>query len=102
MITEDFYNALQVVSKVTEISEEDILSKSRKMEVVEARVLLITALNSQGYHPMQIASKMDMAVSSVKALMDSFEQRTKSNGIFNKMYSEIMRKLAEYQEETYQ
>ena len=101
MITQDFYNALQIVSDVTEISQEDILSKSRKMENVEARTLLITALNSQGYHPIQIANKMDMAVNSVKALMDTFPQRGKSNGIFNKMYIEIMRKLSELEKETY-
>lgn len=95
MITQDFNKTLFVVSNITEIDEQHILSSCRKMEYVEARVLLIKALNQQGYHYSAIAKKMGMAISSVKALLDSFSQRQKQNIIFSKLYSEILRKLNE-------
>ena len=47
-----------VVSDITEIDPEDILSTSKKMEVVEARVLLYRAMVDWGYHPAQIAMKV--------------------------------------------
>lgn len=92
MITQDFERTLAIVSEVTEIEKDKILCSCRQMEYVEARVLLIKALNEQGYHYSIIAKKMGRAVPSVKALLDSFQSR-KSNIIFSKLYSEIQRKL---------
>ena len=92
MITQDFERTLAIVSEVTEIEKDKILCSCRQMEYVEARVLLIKALNEQGYHYSIIAKKMGRAVPSVKALLDGFQPR-KSNIIFSKLYSEIQRKL---------
>ena len=92
MITQDFERTLDIVSEVTEIEKEKILCSCRQMEYVEARVLLIKALNEQGYHYSIIAKKMGRAVPSIKALLDGFQSR-KSNIIFSKLYSEIQRKL---------
>lgn len=92
MITQDFERTLAIVSEVTEIEEDKILCSCRQMEYVEARVLLIKALNEQGYHYSIIAKKMGRAVPSIKALLDGFQSR-KSNIIFSKLYSEIQRKL---------
>lgn len=58
MITKDFERTLAIVSEVTEIEKEQILSSCRLMEYVEARVLFIKALNDQGYHYALIAKKM--------------------------------------------
>lgn len=91
MITQDFERTLAVVSEVTEIDKEQILSSCRQMEYVEARVLFIKALSEQGYHYSVIAKKMGRAVSSIKALLDGFDNR--DSLIFRKLYSEITRKL---------
>lgn len=93
MITQDFERTLAIVSDVTEIEKEQILSSCRQMEYVEARVLLIKSLSEQGYHYTQIARKMNRAVPSVRALLDSFPLRQKQNLIFSKLHSEITRKL---------
>ncbi len=102
MITRDFEKTLAAVSDVTEIDKEQILSTCRQMEYVEARVLFVKALNEQGYHYIVIAKKMGRAVSSIKALLDSFQQRVESNIIFKKLHSEIKRKLDDNQKETHQ
>lgn len=93
MISRDFERTLAAVSEVTEIDRELILSSCRQMEYVEARVLLIKALNEQGYHYMQIARVMNRAVPSIRALLDSFQQRCESSVIFAKLHKEIQRKV---------
>lgn len=91
MITQDFERTLAAVSEVTEIDKEQILSSCRQMEYVEARVLFIKTLSEQGYHYSVIAKKMGRAVSSIKALLDGFDNR--DSLIFRKLHSEITRKL---------
>ena len=93
MISKDFKRTLAVVSEVTEIEQDKILSSCRLMEYVEARVLLIKTLSEQGYHYIAIAKKMNRAVPSIKALLDSFQYRQESSIIFNKLYKEIRSKL---------
>lgn len=93
MISKDFERTLAIVSEVTEIEKEKILSSCRQMEYVEARVLFVKALSEQGYHYAMIAKKMERAVSSIKALLDGFEQRKESSIIFGKLHSEITRKV---------
>lgn len=92
MITQDFDRTLDIVSQVTEIEKEKILSSCRQMEYVEARALLIKALSEQGYHYRTIAAYMDRAATSVKALLDGFEQRI-NNPLLKKLHTEIRRKV---------
>ena len=93
MITQDFEKTLAIVSEVTEIEKEKILSSCRQMEYVEARVLFIKSLSEQGYHYTQIAKKMNRSVPSVRALLEGFNQRVLMNIIFGKLYKEIQRKV---------
>lgn len=91
MITQDYDRTLAIVSEVTEIDKEQILSSCRRMEYVEARVLFIKALSQQGYHYSVIAKKMGRAVSSIKALLDGFDDR--DSILLRRLHSEITRKL---------
>ncbi len=93
MITQDFDRTLDIVSQVTEIEKEKILSSCRQMEYVEARALLIKALSEQGYHYRTIAAYMNRAATSVKALLDGFHQRYTANPLFRKLHTEIIRKV---------
>lgn len=95
MISADFVRALNITSEVTEIESRMILSKSRRMEYVEARMLLVKAMNEMGYHPMQIAPRMRISVNAVRALLDNFPIREKADKILSKMYIEIIKKLSE-------
>lgn len=53
--SELFALILSIVSDVTEISENDILSKSFKEDIVEARMLLIHFCYKEGLLPAKIA-----------------------------------------------
>ena len=93
MISDDFDLALFVVADITEINPEEILSTSKRMEVVEARVLLYKAMIDWGYHPAQIATKVRKEKSGIVALLDTFQERERSNPIFRRLYKEISKKL---------
>ena len=95
MITEDFALILFTVAEVTEIEADEILSSNKRMEVVEARVLLAKVMRDFGYHPSLIANKMNKAKSGIIALLETFEQREKTNQIFARMYKEIKQKLSD-------
>lgn len=53
--SELFALILSIISDVTEISENDILSKSFKEDIVEARMLLIYFCHKEGLLPAKIA-----------------------------------------------
>lgn len=94
MVTEDFVRVLNVVAEITEISTTDILSNSKKMEYVEARILVSKAMNQMGYHPSLIARKLRKTTNNVRLLIEAYSQREKSDKILSKMYSEIVKKLS--------
>lgn len=52
---------LSIVSDITEISKEDIMSKSHKEDVVEARLLVIYFCRKEGLLPSRIAQLMGMS-----------------------------------------
>ena len=93
MITKDFERALEIVSEITEIEAKDILSSSRKMELVEARMLLAKAMNEMGYHPTLIAKKLNITPNNIRLLIDSFTHRAKTDILLIRMYQEISKKL---------
>lgn len=95
MISADFVRALNITSEVTEIEPRLILSRSKRMEYVEARMLLAKAMNELGYHPIQIAFRMHISVNAVRSLLDNFPIREKTDKILSKMYAEIIKKLSE-------
>ena len=94
MLTDDFDLALFFVADVTEVDAKDILSSCKKMEFVEARVLLYQVMKDMGYHPAQIATKVGKSKQGVLLLLEDFDLRIKSSPIFSRMYKEISNKLA--------
>lgn len=95
MITEDFTRVLNIVSEITEIETKDILSPSRKMEFVEARMLLAKAMNELGYHPVLIAKKLNITPNNTRLLIESFTTRVKTEKLLIRMYQEIVKKLTQ-------
>lgn len=59
--SELFALILSIVSDITEISKEDIMSKSHKEDVVEARLLVIYFCRKEGLLPSRIAQLMGMS-----------------------------------------
>lgn len=94
MLTDDFDLALFIVADVTEVDAQDILSSCKKMEFVEARVLLYQVMKDMGYHPAQISTKVGKSKQGITILLEDFELRLKDSPIFARMYKEISNKLS--------
>jgi hypothetical protein len=95
MMTDDFVKLLDAVSEITEISTKEIMSSSRKMEYVEARMLVCKAMTELGYHPSQIAKKLFITPNNIRLLTESFHCRVKTDKLLIRMYQEIIKKLTQ-------
>lgn len=72
---EIFTALLSIVSDVTEVSAAEILSGSRKEEVVDARMILAKCLSKEGLYPSQIASLMRQTTRNVNRALSVFDYR---------------------------
>ena len=89
--SEIFNRVLDVVSQQTEVSREQILSRSKSMEVVDARCILFRLLQEQGLYPGQIATQARKTPAAIRYLLSHFEDRVKSNKMV-KIYLQNIRK----------
>lgn len=74
------FSIFQLVSEVTEIDSNIILSKSRTAEVVDARYLLVHLLHKQGFYLSSIAKIMGLSRRAVEKIFAGFEDRKASRG----------------------
>lgn len=81
--SEIFNRVLDVVSQQTEVSREQILSRSKSMEVVDARCILFRLLQEQGLYPGQIATQARKTPAAIRYLLSQVEQiKTGANDLF--------------------
>lgn len=90
--SELFAHIMDVVSRETEVSSEDILSESKAVEVVDARSLLAISLYEAGFYPPVIARYMKKTPACIRYLIAGFEQRKNSNKILE-ISSQNVRKI---------
>lgn len=74
--SEIFASVLRDVCEVTEVSEREIMSKSKREEVVDARHLLVATLSMNGYYPVMIAERLNVTGRAVRKMLGSFRSRT--------------------------
>lgn len=86
----DIYKSLiKAIESETEISEDKILSESRKTEVVDARSILVNLMHENGFYPSQIAQFIHKTPSTVHnlskkgALYASLFLQKKSQNVFS-------------------
>ncbi len=72
---EIFAEVLDIVSRTTEISTNQILSKGRETDVVDARTIVVRALLFIGFYPKQIARLMQMSTANVRRILSLFDIR---------------------------
>ena len=70
--TEIFERVLADVCEVTELSERDIMSRSRREEIVDARHLLAAELSREGYYPGMIAGRLGVSGRAVRNMLRDF------------------------------
>lgn len=80
--SEIFSQVLSAVSAATEIDPAEIVSRSRKEEVVEARMLLVHCCIEKGMRPVQVASLMGQTPHNVYRSLRSAVDRYKYSSSF--------------------
>ena len=78
-IAEFACQVLDLVSAETEIPKETILSKSRTIDVVDARHLAIKLLHSKNIYPSRIAAIFGISPRSVRHVITAFDTRVQAN-----------------------
>ena len=71
---------ISIVCDLTEIEREEVLSKSRRADVTEARCLLIYLLKVNGVKPYKIAALLDIPERSVYYAITSFSLHSDQPG----------------------
>lgn len=91
--TEIFADLLNMVSRVTEVSADDILSDCRMEEIVDARCILVFLLNEMGFYPGQIAILINKTPAGIRYLLLSCSSRFKGNTIIESNLKVIREQL---------
>lgn len=71
---------ISVVSDLTEIERNDLLSRSRRTDIMEARYLLVYLLKSQGVRPYKIASLLGIPERSVYYYITAYSVQSDQDG----------------------
>lgn len=74
---EDFSKVIKVVAELTEVTEQDILGRSRVQEVVDARWMVIALMREKGYTTKQIAPLLCHPIRTINHALSGFSDRVK-------------------------
>lgn len=99
-IAEFARQVLDLVSVETEISQELILSKSRSMDIVDARHLAIKLLHSKDVYPKRIAEFFGITPRSVHYIITTFDARLQANKSLRNNYAKIAKQIGNNYEAT--
>lgn len=89
-----FEKILEIVSELTEIPKEEILSRSRRSDVTDARYLVIYTLYMQGVKIYKIAELTGIPDRSIYYAINSFSLRSDRDGtILNLWIKEVKERL---------
>ena len=80
--SEIFAKILQVVSQETEVSAEQILSRKKDEETVDARYLLVHFLSNQGFSQSSIAKFIGKNIRTVNYIITGFDSRQENRKMF--------------------
>ena len=92
--------ALDLVAEELEVSQESILSKSRKAEVVDARHMVVKLLHAHNIYPSRIASVLGLSPRNIQYVITSFDARIQTNRALRNSYAKLAKALTENCETT--
>ncbi len=92
--SEIFSKIINAVSDETEITKEEILSRSKKVEIVDARSIAVILLKEHGFYPESIAKLMNKTSACIRHIISSFDEREESCKMIG-IYLQKVRKLME-------
>lgn len=91
--SEIFATILQTVSQETEIPPEQILSRKKDEETVDARYLLVYLLTRNGFCSSRVASCIRKDIRTVNLILTRFEARKSSRKYFGILLDNIKKQL---------
>lgn len=91
--SEIFATILQTVSQETEIPPEQILSRKKDEETVDARYLLVYLLTRNGFCSSRVASCIRKDIRTVNLILTRFETRKSNRKYFGILLDNIKKQL---------
>lgn len=85
-----FYSA---VEKILFVSKDDVLGKSRKADLVTARMLIAWAYRQKGYSLIKIGSFINRKHDSIIYYLNQVEWRNKTDKEFRSYFNQFKKKL---------
>ena len=74
---EDFSKVIKVVTELMDVTEQDVLGKSRVQEVVDARWMVIYFMRQMGYTARQISNLILHPERTINHALNAFPDRVK-------------------------
>lgn len=87
--------ALRIVAEECEVMEHILLSKCRKMEVVDARHILAKLLHRAGVYPTRIAEALGITHRNVGHILAGFDDRAKYSPPMRNNYARALKKFGD-------
>lgn len=80
-----FGKVIKVVTELMDVTDQDILGKSRAYDVVDARWMVICLMREKGYSTKQIAPLLFRPIRTINHALNAFSDRVKYsfNGLGN-------------------
>lgn len=88
-----FQETLSAVMEATEVEQEQILSRCKQEEVVDARAMLVKLMNDKGLYPVQISKITGLGIRSVTQFLLGFSMRINSRKIMRMNYERVKTQL---------
>ena len=74
---DDFSKVIKVVTELTDVTDQDILGKSRKQEVVDARWMVMYFLHEKGYTTEEISQLTLHPERTVRNALHNIKERAR-------------------------
>ena len=81
-----FADILSVLSRVSCIPEDAILSRSREEEVIDVRFILVKLLHERGFYPRSISSLIGRGKTDVCYILRRFDERMECRKMMRHIY----------------
>ena len=82
---EDFGKVIKVVTELMDVTDQEILGKSRRVDIVDARWIAILLMREKGYNTRQISMLMLHPERTINHALSGIEDRVRysHNGLGN-------------------
>lgn len=86
---------IDLVARETEVTTEDIMSRRRVSEIVDARHLAVALMRRRNIYPPRIAAILGMSPRSVHYAISNFDNRLSQNRLLRMSYERLKREVEE-------